>query len=194
MGTRKVFYINLDRREDRRQEIMTELNQLGWSSERLPAIPGGAKGCSASHIAILKKAIQKQWPYVVVLEDDVTFYDPTEVNRFLRQGLKATFDVLLLTTGCAKTKRSLTDDLRQVTGSQTTSAYVVRRHYYPILLKNFEEGLDLLKKLNQPRLYSLDQYWKILQAKDTWLAPIKPLGKQRASFSDIENRMVAYGN
>jgi len=41
-------------------------------------------------------------------------------------------------------------------------------------------------------LYAVDQYWKRLQEKDNWLCVDPMLFKQRASYSDIENKDVAY--
>ena len=53
-----AFYINLDRRVDRRKEIEAELDNLGASYERFPAIQTspGCIGCAQSHLAVLKEA------------------------------------------------------------------------------------------------------------------------------------------
>lgn len=53
------FYINLDRRTDRRAEIEKELE--GLAMERFPAVshPNGAIGCTMSHLACLKLARER---------------------------------------------------------------------------------------------------------------------------------------
>jgi hypothetical protein len=48
------FFINLDRRVDRRLETEAELARMGIEAERFPAIeriPGGL-GCTQSHIEV----------------------------------------------------------------------------------------------------------------------------------------------
>jgi GR25 family glycosyltransferase involved in LPS biosynthesis len=58
----KIFYINLEKRKDRREEIEKELNTFGLYYERFEAIetPGfGILGCGLSHLSVLKIAKTK---------------------------------------------------------------------------------------------------------------------------------------
>ncbi|MET0431231.1 MAG: glycosyltransferase family 25 protein [Hyphomicrobium sp.] len=82
-----TFYINLDRDIGRREMIEDELTFAGLGAERLPAINGRAVpewlrsyydrrladaevGCSASHLVICKKIVERGLPYAVIFEDD----------------------------------------------------------------------------------------------------------------------------
>jgi GR25 family glycosyltransferase involved in LPS biosynthesis len=87
------FYLNLDRREDRKIKMTSELLKTKHNIVRYPAIDGnelksldGFKGTIKnsekkqyatylSHLNILKKARDLNWEYVIVLEDDLTLCD-----------------------------------------------------------------------------------------------------------------------
>lgn len=70
----KLYVINLERRTDRRREILAELDQIGWNEALdrfafFPAIspdnPGpfpnvGVRGCFLSHLGVLKRAVDEQ--------------------------------------------------------------------------------------------------------------------------------------
>ena len=75
--------------------------------------------------------------------------------------------------------------------TQTTSGYIVNQRYYDKLIANFEEGLRLLKQTDNKEKYAIDQYWKLIQPDDKWFV-YKRIGKQRESFSDIQNANVNY--
>ena len=75
-GLPRAFYINLDHRHDRREQIEHELDKLGG----LPAarVPGvlcqpPELGVLEAHLGILEEAEQGEAKPFVVLEDDVQF-------------------------------------------------------------------------------------------------------------------------
>ena len=65
---KNVFYINLEKRKDRKEKIENQLNSLGWEYERFDAISheNGAIGCSLSHLQVLLRAKRDDLDYVVV--------------------------------------------------------------------------------------------------------------------------------
>ena len=72
---KKIVYINLKKREERKEQIENELKMLKIPSnkiERFDAIvnTNGALGCSLSHISVLKRAKENKWSNVLILEDD----------------------------------------------------------------------------------------------------------------------------
>jgi glycosyl transferase family 25 len=72
----KIFYINLEKRKDRREEIEKELDTFGLNYERFEAIetPGfGILGCGISHLSVLKLAKERKYKNILILEDDFTF-------------------------------------------------------------------------------------------------------------------------
>ncbi len=73
-----IYYINLDRRTDRKYHIENQLKILNWNGKRFPAIQNsfGALGCSLSHLALLKYARENQLSHILIMEDDVNFFKP----------------------------------------------------------------------------------------------------------------------
>jgi GR25 family glycosyltransferase involved in LPS biosynthesis len=98
----KIFYINLDRRSDRKIHIENELNRMGLlhNAERFPGIvhefdkeedmlraqsfvarglykdiqhSTGIIGCTRSHLEIFKLAKSRGYEYTMILEDDFEF-------------------------------------------------------------------------------------------------------------------------
>ena len=71
-----IFYINLDKRKDRRVEIEQELNKMELPFERFKAIetPGrGILGCGLSHLSVFKLAKERKYKNVLIFEDDFYF-------------------------------------------------------------------------------------------------------------------------
>lgn len=71
--------INLESRPDRRQEIQSQLNSIGWSADFVKAtrpddqgdFPSiGARGCFLSHLSALKSA---RGHHLILMEDDLNF-------------------------------------------------------------------------------------------------------------------------
>ena len=72
----KVIYINLNKRTDRKEDIVKELDSFNLDYERFEAIetPGfGIVGCGLSHLSVLKIAKERKYENILILEDDFTF-------------------------------------------------------------------------------------------------------------------------
>ena len=192
-----AFYINLLSRPDRKQHVESQLNLIGLNAERFNAIkmPNGAIGCSMSHLKIIETAKANNWEHVLVVEDDILFTDPKlfieQFNKFLSN--HKDFDVALIAGNNLPPYKRIDDSCVQVTHCQTTTGYIVQKHYYDILIKNYKEGIVLLMK--EPAnhfIYAIDKYWFNLQAIHKWYL-ITPLSvTQREDYSDIEKRPTNY--
>lgn len=192
-----IYYINLDRRIDRKAHIENQLKLLNWSGTRFSAIQHkfGALGCSLSHLSLLKHAKKNNLSHILIMEDDVTFLEPSlflnNLNKFL--GSCKEFDVLLLAGNNMGDYKRIDDNCVKVTHCQTTTAYLVMNHYFDTLIENYENGINLLQlNPNKGVFYAIDQYWGSLQMKDNWflLTPLTVI--QRADISDIERRPTNY--
>jgi glycosyl transferase, family 25 len=118
---KQVLYINLDRDEHRRRLIHAELDRIGLTATRVPAverlavpadlagyfahvvqkraplIEPGAIGCYASHLRAYKKIIAEQAAATLVLEDDAVLDDDlAEVIRHTLAMLPADWDMVHL--------------------------------------------------------------------------------------------------
>ncbi len=103
------FYINLDRRTDRRAEIEAELARYNLRDvyRRFSAVEGnglslsnphlkdGEIGCFASHTMLLQENLEQD-THLHVIEDDVVFSNSTAqaIHGIVAQGLFADYDIL----------------------------------------------------------------------------------------------------
>ena len=191
-----IFYINLEHRKDRKDEIESELNKMNLKYERFNAIKKekGYLGCSLSHLNILKEAKKRNLKNVLILEDDFqfivdnnTFWE--QMNNFFNKDID--YDVLFISYNIVESK-PYDDQLLKVLDSQTASGYLVNNKFYDKLIENFEEGYKLLEKTDIYHEYACDQYWKRLQPTNNWYAFKERLGIQRESYSDIMGGNVKY--
>lgn len=190
-----VFYINLDHRTDRREQIEGELNKLGLKYERFSAIKRdhGPVGCGLSHLAVLKIAKERNLKNVFIFEDDLqlivepsTFW--TEMNKFFSSNIE--YDVLFSSYNMYKSA-PFNDIVRKVLDTQTASSYIVNNHYYDTLINLWEYALPLLESTRDWH-YTIDTIWKKLQPDNNWYAFNVRMGKQRPSYSDNEKIFADY--
>lgn len=193
-----VFYINLDHREDRKKNIENELNELMWNYQRFNAVKlkDGRIGCSMSHLSLLKKAKQEKLDYIVIIEDDAHFLNKIFINNtisYINEN-NINFDVLLLAGNIRERPIAINEqNVCKIKKCCTTTAYVVKSHYYDKLIQNIQEGIQkLLKKPKEHYFYAIDVYWQHLQNKDNWKMIFPRTVTQRADYSDIEKCNINY--
>ena len=192
-----AFYINLLSRPDRKQHVENQVKTIGINAERFNAIKlvNGAIGCSLSHLKIIEMAKLNDWEHVLIIEDDILFTKPKifieQFNKFLSK--HDDFDVVLIAGNNLPPYNVIDDSCVQVTHCQTTTGYLVKKHYYDKLILNYKEGiLNLIKNPNNHRFFAIDKYWFNLQAIDKWYL-ITPLTvTQREDYSDIEKKPTNY--
>lgn len=193
-----TFYINLDRRPDRRSEIEGELARMGISGERFPAIDtrgAGAIGCMMSHIATLKLARERGYSTVLILEDDLVFLiDKEDMQATLDSAMQecdGDYDVIMLAYNIAESTY-FSPTLLAIQYAGTASAYIVHSRFYTTLITLSEWALGKLQETGYTGHFAYDVAWKRLQEGSRWFATSKRMGMQRASFSDIEGGYVDY--
>jgi GR25 family glycosyltransferase involved in LPS biosynthesis len=193
-----TFYINLEYRVDRKIHVEKQLNNIGIISfERFNAInlPNGRLGCSMSHLKCLEHAKKSGWDHILIVEDDILFLDPIlfqkQLNTFL--STHKNWDVLLIGGNVVPPYQPIDSSCIKVKKTQTTTGYIVRSHYYDILIENICAGMNLLmKEPGNHILYAIDKYWFQLQEKDSWYLIIPLSVTQREDYSDIEKRNTNY--
>jgi GR25 family glycosyltransferase involved in LPS biosynthesis len=199
MNIDNIFYINLSSRTDRKTHIESQLTNLGWKGSRIEAVemPDGAIGCTLSHIKCLTMAIEQNLDYIIILEDDIHFLNPSVFLQNFHHCLNSVsnWDVILLAGNNVMSYTTINDSCVKIVNTQTTTGYMVKNHYFSTLLENMKEGLNNL--LKNPKLhtkYAIDKYWFCLQEKDNWYL-ITPLTiTQLKGYSNIEKREVNYAN
>ncbi len=208
-----IRVINLDHRADRWQQMQEELDRLGIprsQAHRFSACctePHGAIGCAYSHAGALQAyLVASQAPWCLVLEDDASF---TRSAELIAADIEVLFEsqpdweVILLSGNAVLSISAARAEYHQVIGSQTASAYIVRRSAVLKLIPKFLLGAERLREL-LPRLpqqhwnllvqeFAADMIWKDLQRQGGWFILRERSVVQRPSYSDIEQTDVAYG-
>ena len=196
----KIFYINLDRRTDRNQHILDMFNECNISDdmyERFSAIEevNGAMGCTKSHINILQIAKERNYNYILVVEDDLIINDKTNfinnVNKIFEDNID--FDVIQISGNVLRCTSSEYKYLSKLIDSQTTSGYIVNCKYIDKLIENYTESLNSMILEGKKHENCLDIHWKVLQKTDNWFIFNPKLGYQMDGYSDIEKRITKYG-
>jgi glycosyl transferase family 25 len=193
----KVIYINLDKRTDRRIEFETQAELYGISYERFSAISHsfGIVGCTMSHLQVYKLAKKQGYRNILVFEDDFEFLvSPAEFETEIVQLFESNieFDVCMLAYNLIASDTCQSSHLLRVFEAQTASAYIVKIHYYDVLIQLYDSVIPLLESTRKHWLYANDQAWKVLQGMNCWYCTKTRIGKQRDGFSDNAQEYVSY--
>jgi GR25 family glycosyltransferase involved in LPS biosynthesis len=188
----KIFYINLDKREDRRAEIEAELTNYDLidKAERIEAIPRphqGILGCTMSHLKALKLAKERDYEYVLILEDDFQFMISKEefekeLKTLFEQG--PSFHVCMISYNIQRSEPTEYSFLQKVIEAQTASGYIVHKSFYDLIIELYEWAIPLLERTGEHWNYANDQCWKRLQPNSEWYSLTTRCGRQRPSYSD----------
>jgi GR25 family glycosyltransferase involved in LPS biosynthesis len=195
-----IFYINLDKREDRRELFEAELVKYGLTAERFAGVyypaPRSIVGCGKSHLQVLELAKLRKYKNVLIFEDDFYFTEPKQVVEDCLQQLfktKPNFDVCFLAQNLISGTVDETNPLfTRVTQSISASGYIVNSHYYDTLIELYTWAIPKLEETMAHWIYANDQIWKSLQATDIWYCFTKRLGRQRNILSDNTNCIQNY--
>lgn len=187
----KIFYINLDKREDRKKEIEDELTKYELEGERYSGIytpHSGIVGCGYSHLNVLKLAKERGYKNVLILEDDFEFVvSKKELEESLVTFFENTsiYDVCMLSYIVQKSEEIPGNThIRKIIDGQTASGYIVNADYLDVLIELYEWAIPELEKTNEHWNYANDHVWKRLQPGANWFYFVNRLGKQRDSYSD----------
>jgi len=198
-----VYYINLDHRKDRYEQITNELAKT-IDSNKINRIEGvyienfGCLGCSKSHIKALETFLNTpdNITNCIIFEDDFIFTkEMDEVNSLINLFFShiKDFDVLMLSSNTLRSDNTEYEFIKKIIDAQTLSGYCVSKKFAPTLLENYKEGAELLEKTGYSYCdYCIDIYMKRLQPLSNWFSINPLIGKQCESYSDIEKKNVDY--
>jgi len=158
-----IFVVNLPHRTDRLNDMKTKLDNLGLTFTRWEATDGrtlevpedsrkygernaqGILGCLTSHVSLIKHAKEKQYKYIVVLEDDIVLAeDFVERVNSVDRG----FDMLYLGGHFEFPDKDITPTdnpyvykANQISG---TYAYIIADNLYDYIIENatYTYGID----------------------------------------------------
>jgi GR25 family glycosyltransferase involved in LPS biosynthesis len=194
-----VYYINLDHRQDRRMQILTELDRLGVPKKKIIRINAehdllnGHKGCALSHIKALQIIKKYNHHPALIVEDDCVFDGCAEsianmVDFFFQAVRPQDWDVLLLGGSIKQKQPAHFPHITRITKSFLSHAYIINQNYVGSLLTCFQKSLQQMEGslFHMEALWTaIDQVWVERQQQDHWFA-VEYIAHQRESFSDID--------
>ena len=196
----KGFYINLDKRPDRKvhfEQLQTK-HPFFAGLERFAACEhvNGAVGCGLSHIAVLKKCLQMEDDVFMICEDDLIITNETNLDNMIESfDVYGNWDIITLTPRSdANANQSLDNNFIRIENNQTTTGYVIKKHFISRLISNLEEAIGGLMSGGNPNIFSIDQYWKRLQKHYGFYYYKHIYAGQMVGYSDIEKKFVNYND
>ena len=194
-----IFYINLERRTDRRDLIEMDLNKLSINAERFVGIPfePGIVGCGKSHLAVMKLAKERGYKNVLILEDDFTFLTDRKtldesLNTFFND-VGDNYDVCMLCCQNLEDKGEKPFSyLSRVHHANNASAYLINGSYLDTIIELYDWAFPLLESTGEHWNYANDQVWNRIQETGKWFVFNPRLGKQRSGYSDNAKRFMDY--
>ena len=195
----KGFYINLDERVDRMKhfENLKVKYDFFKNVKRLSAIKNsnGAIGCGVSHVEALTKLLGYDDDYFMVCEDDLCILNDDNFNNFVKDfnNIKdEKWDIIVITPSGDKIPCLPHDNFYRIHNNQTTTAYIIKKTFIPVLISNFKESVIGLVKGGNPNTYAIDQWWKQLQNQYIFCYYKDIYAGQLVGYSSIENKHVNY--
>jgi glycosyl transferase family 25 len=201
MSLDRVFYINLDKRTDRRQEIETEIKKVPglWEkAERFSAIehPFGCVGCTRSHLEVLRLAKTRGYSQILILEDDFMWINGQE-NRFNERLLDfdTDYDVVMLTALVIESvdseRENRIQDEKRILKAHNAAGYLIHERMFDRLIDAYEQTWPHLERTGADWIYTNDVVWQRFQPESRWY--LVKMGRQRPSYSDISKCFVDHG-
>jgi hypothetical protein len=174
-----VYYINLERRADRRAEIECELQRLGlWHlTRRVIAFDAkqlgidGFMACTRSHLFAIEDAIRRNMKCVAIFEDDF------KADVDIVSVPDTAFDVIQLCANQTEKMDGGGGGMVRVRRSLTSAGLVIHRRYFMTWRRILRAALE--EKI------PLDVEMQTYQRRAMWLTYDPPIARQRPSASDI---------
>jgi len=212
-----VCFINLDKRTDRRDELLSNISSCGIDSPfRIPAVCGStipqpaqrtvyfnsnAIGCLLSHEIAIKQAQDLNLPYITILEDDCFLPpDTLEVTAKLMNNVPSGWHILYIggnhitlpthspTNSSIAIRNILSDDARCGPNVRRV-CNTLTTHAYTIHNRAYA---SVLKLLQPPYTKPVDSLLVRYQRVNPCYGLVPSVLTQRDSFSDILQKVALY--
>lgn len=205
------FYINLDKRTDRKEKIEDQLVKFNIQGvERFSAVNNtttATVNCKRSHFELYQKLVDSEFETLLVLEDDCMFLDfLTEESDEIFENINNTdWDVFWL--GCRNRRDPVfyKNNCYFVTSASHAQSYLIKRDFakhlletYPVyptdnhnnllpdeLLTLAVYGKEVTSNPNSFNFYQLDRPMDVLPIVYKGLTYEKSLSTQYSSHSDL---------
>jgi glycosyl transferase, family 25 len=194
----KIFCINLDRREDRWEETVTELKKWGLSDSisRYSAIDGntlnndtiinnGELGILTTHINIITEAKENNYSNILILEDDIEFTKEIETIDEYMSLVPSDWDMIYFggnhNKHMGKQINFLNEKIIKLNETYGIHCVAINSSIYDLIL-------NVIDKRKKP----IDVYYADIQKTYNCYGFNPSIALQRVSYSDIQNKVTDY--
>ena len=187
-----IIYVNLDSRKDRNKRILNELSIFDPNKiTRVSAVnnvDNPRKGCILSHLKALKLAREKDYPNVLILEDDIVWTENVVKGyEVFKKLLNNPYDVIML-GGTSARFNPTTFALDFAYGAH---AYLVNKSYYNTIIDEVEKLANIVNPVSNVN-DAVDIKYSQLQPIHKWFFVSPSMIIQGKSYSDIEKKTTNY--
>lgn len=211
------YYINLERRVDRKEAIEGQFTKLNLTGvERFNAITkfqSPQLNCHKSHYTIYENFLKTNKEVLLVLEDDCLFLDVlyNESDKIIEDIYSVDWDIFWL--GCKNRRPPIENrnNTYYTTSTSATQSYLIKRNFCEYILETYPiedvkntsidellclsiYGLDVVKNPNKYNFYNLENPYLTLQRKFISLCYDEALTTQYHSYSDLWKNDNNYEN
>lgn len=193
----KIYCINLDKRPDRYDKFIAEINKFGLTDiERYSGIDGntilndspllnGELGILTTHMGIIQKSYDEGLKNVLILEDDVTFTNELIKLDEYMQSVPENWDMIYFGGNhlYGKPPLRVNDKIIKLNFSVAIQCVAIKNTI-------FETILAILPHKKK----AVDTYYAQLQNGYNAYGFYPNMAKQSVGFSDIQNKVVDYSN
>lgn len=179
------FYINLDKRKDRKEQVLIEFDKVGLSPQRFSAIEkdNGAEGCYLSHLNLLKQA-EARGENLMIFEDDVQFCDGAKeiIENSLDELKDKNWVLFYLGGNILRPAYQIDKHLAQLTHCQSTHSIGYNKKYIPQIIEFLENNQFILDVLFAEH---------VIPRTECYIT-VPMVAIQRTDFSSIEKQNMSY--
>jgi GR25 family glycosyltransferase involved in LPS biosynthesis len=163
-----AYYINLNKRRDRKRNFELNTNKFGLFIERFSAVELGPDdvvrnpqdnnwhikiSCTKSHFDIIKTARERGYKNCMIFEDDCQFCDDfyNKAQKCINDLKKFEWDILFFGGEPNSECVSITNNIVKTNGIFATHAYIINHTFYnKVLEMDFNRGIIDILYLNYP--------------------------------------------
>ena len=151
----KIYCICTLERDDRYQECLDEfssINILNYEFYRPNKIENGSLGCFRSHMNVIKKIIDNDYEYALILEDDFTFINNDKLDSNISKCITflnghSNEEILIKLGGINLKKYYKPNEFLHVSKSVLTHSYFINLNFAKTIYCNYLDDITNDNKL-----------------------------------------------
>jgi GR25 family glycosyltransferase involved in LPS biosynthesis len=194
----KIYCINLDRRKDRWEETIKELDKWGLTDEveRYSGVDGnslknetqikdGELGILNTHLKIINESKEKNYDNILIIEDDIQFTEKIKLIDDYMSIVPNDWDMIYFggnhNKHMGKKINYINDKIIKLEETYGIHCVAINNTIYDLIL-------NVIDKRKKP----IDVYYADIQKNYNCYGFNPSIALQRVSYSDIQNKVTDY--